>query len=64
MVVLTASRDSWELNECKRLGAETFIVKPVDLGRLGTATPHLNLNWALLKLPQPIERVAYQGFAT
>jgi CheY-like chemotaxis protein len=52
VVVLTASRDVEELAECRRLGAETYIVKPVDFQRLGTATPRLNLAWALLKLPE------------
>ncbi|HZR17395.1 MAG TPA: response regulator [Verrucomicrobiae bacterium] len=49
VVVLTASRDCYELAECRRLGAETFILKPVDVHGLIQATPQLNLNWALLK---------------
>jgi two-component system response regulator len=52
VVVLTASQDTEKLAECQRLGADTYIVKPVDLQRLGTATPRLNLNWALLKPPE------------
>jgi CheY-like chemotaxis protein len=49
VVVLTASRDSKELAECRRLGAEACIVKPVDFLSLSNATPLLNLDWALLK---------------
>ena len=49
VVVLTASRDCKELAECKRLGAETYIVKPVDFLTLSQATPRLNLDWALVK---------------
>jgi two-component system, response regulator len=49
VVVLTASRNSQELAECQRLGAETYIVKPVDFLRLSQATPRLNLDWALLQ---------------
>ncbi len=49
VVVLTASQDCCELAECRRLGAETYILKPVDVYGLIGATPRLNLNWALLK---------------
>jgi CheY-like chemotaxis protein/DNA-binding XRE family transcriptional regulator len=49
VVVLTASRSGQELDECLRLGAEAFIVKPVDFQTLSKTTPLLNLDWALLK---------------
>jgi len=49
VVVLTGSRDAQELAECRRLGAEASIVKPVDFHSLGRATPRLDLHWALLK---------------
>jgi CheY-like chemotaxis protein/DNA-binding XRE family transcriptional regulator len=49
VVVMTASRDSHELAECRRLGAEACIVKPVDFLALCKATPLLNLDWVLLK---------------
>jgi len=52
VIVLTASRDSQQLAECLRLGAETHIVKPVDFHSLSQATPQLNLDWALL---MPVE---------
>jgi len=51
VVVLTASRDAWELAECRRLGAETHIIKPVDFLGLSQAASRLNLAWALLKPP-------------
>ena len=35
--------------ESKRLGAETYIVKPVDFHRLTQVTPQLQLCWALIK---------------
>ena len=49
VVVLTVSKDSQELAECRRMGAETFIVKPVDLPRFCEATPKLSLDWALFR---------------
>lgn len=49
VVVLTASQNSRDIAECRRLGAETYLVKPVTFQTLSQATPYLNLNWALLK---------------
>lgn len=53
VVVLTASQKEMDIDECRRLGASTYIVKPVDFQRLSQATPHLNLDWALLN---PVQR--------
>jgi CheY-like chemotaxis protein/DNA-binding XRE family transcriptional regulator len=49
VVVLAVSQRSQDIAECRRLGAETCIVKPVNFQNLSQATPQLNLNWALLK---------------
>lgn len=49
VVILTISQSSRDIAECRRLGAETYIVKPLDFQRLSQATPHLKLNWTLLK---------------
>lgn len=49
VVVLTGSNASADIAESRRLGAETYIVKPVNISGLVAATPRLNLNWALLK---------------
>jgi two-component system response regulator len=49
VVILTISDDKFDIAECRRLGAENYIVKPVDFQSLSEATPQLNLNWALLK---------------
>jgi CheY-like chemotaxis protein/DNA-binding XRE family transcriptional regulator len=48
VVILTVSLDDADVNECLRLGAEDYIVKPVTFQRLSKATPRLNLDWALL----------------
>ncbi len=50
IVILTVSHDSYDIEECHRLGAANYIVKPVDFQRLSLATPPLNLDWALLQL--------------
>jgi two-component system, response regulator len=51
VVILTCSRDAPTMSECQRLGAATFIVKPVDFHKLGQVTPQLNFDWALLQQP-------------
>lgn len=49
VVILTASRQDRDIAECRRLGAETYIVKPLNFQNLSQATPQLHLNWALFK---------------
>lgn len=49
VVVLTASRMDNDFNECQRLGASTYIVKPVDFQRLSMVTPQLDLSWELVR---------------
>ena len=49
VVVLTSSKHDLDIAACKRLGAETYIVKPVDFKNFNIATLQLSLQWALLK---------------
>ena len=49
VVVLTSSTESKDFMTSKSLGAETYIVKPVDLQNFSAATLKLHLQWALLK---------------
>jgi len=49
VTVLTGSDWTRDFEECKRLGAETYIVKPVDFQRLSQVTPQLRLCWSLVK---------------
>jgi CheY-like chemotaxis protein len=48
VIVLTRSRRDHDIAECRRLGAEGYIVKPVDFVNFSTVTPQLMLRWALL----------------
>lgn len=48
-IILTVSQKSEDIAECQKLGAFSYIVKPVDLSKLIRATSPHNLNWALLK---------------
>jgi two-component system, response regulator len=52
IIVLTASQTDRDIEECNRLGARTYLVKPVDFQRLSRVTPELHLDWALFK-PAP-----------
>lgn len=58
VVVLTVSRDSQAISQCRSLGAEAHIVKPVDFRRLSQATPRLNLDWALFSSNEQAPRKA------
>ncbi|MGH7972271.1 MAG: response regulator [Limisphaerales bacterium] len=48
IVVLTASQSSPDVQESRRLGADAYIVKPVDFQSFSRVTPQLRLLWALL----------------
>lgn len=49
IAVLTASERQQDLAESLRLGAEAYIVKPLDFIRLAGATPQMKLAWTLLR---------------
>jgi len=48
VAVLTSSQRGSDVTESRRLGAEAYIVKPVDLHGLSRVVPQLRLRWALL----------------
>jgi len=48
VAIITASQNGREIAECRRLGAEQYIAKPINLQRLSLITPQLNLDWALI----------------
>ncbi len=48
VVVLTGSQRHQDIAECVRLGANSYIVKPVDFHRFSKVTPQLDFYWALL----------------
>ncbi len=47
VVVLTGSLQDRNIIECGRLGAENYIVKPVEFGNFSRITSALNLAWTL-----------------
>jgi CheY-like chemotaxis protein len=52
VVVLSSSDRDRDIEESRRLGAETYIVKPVNFESFSAITPQLRLCWALEKTPE------------
>jgi len=48
IIVLTYSKTDKNITECARLGADGYIIKPVEIDNLSRATAKLDLQWALL----------------
>lgn len=49
VIVLTASKRGRDLAECRRLGVEDYLVKPIDFKRFHEVTAKLSLAWRLVK---------------
>jgi CheY-like chemotaxis protein len=58
VVVLTASERNRDIEESRRLGVESYIVKPVSFRNLSEVTPQLRLCWALLKKSAALQPAA------
>jgi CheY-like chemotaxis protein len=62
VIILTVSNRDRDIDECRRLGAETYIVKPLGFQKFSEVTPRLRLAWVLVKpdgtlSAQPRERI-------
>lgn len=53
VVILTSSRESADLDECYRLGANAFVVKPVKFQDFLEAVKKLAVFWVLVNEPPP-----------
>lgn len=49
VIVVTASRNDAEIDECKQLGVEHCIGKPIRFDNFSQITPQLSFLWALVK---------------
>lgn len=54
VVVLTSSREESDLLASYQLGANAFVVKPVDFQEFISAVGKLGFFWALLNEPPPL----------
>jgi len=51
VVVLTSSREDQDVMETYQLGANSYIVKPVDFENFSAAVNNMGLYWMLLSVP-------------
>ena len=51
VVVMTDSNRDRDVQASQKLGADAYIIKPVDFQNLSEVIPRLSLQWALLKRP-------------
>lgn len=51
VVVLSSSRESVDLRSAYELGANAYVVKPVDFGQFQTAVRQVGLFWAVINEP-------------
>ena len=49
VIALSGSKDSGDIAECRRLGVENYILKPVDFQSFSEVSLKLNLQWILTK---------------
>lgn len=56
VVVLTSSREEQDLFETYNLGANAYLVKPVDFEAFTSAVGKVGVFWALLNEPPPLGR--------
>ncbi|MGH8094480.1 MAG: response regulator [Chthoniobacterales bacterium] len=52
VIVLTGSSRARDIAECRALGAEKYIVKPVGFENFSEVTPYFAMEWVLMKGPQ------------
>jgi CheY-like chemotaxis protein/DNA-binding XRE family transcriptional regulator len=57
VVVLSNSSQDADVHQALRLGAQAYIVKPLDFQALSSVTPQLDCSWALLNPVEPAARV-------
>jgi CheY-like chemotaxis protein len=53
VIVLSSSREQPDLNECYKLGVNSYVVKPVDFTEFMGAVKELGLFWAAINEPPP-----------
>jgi CheY-like chemotaxis protein len=61
VVMLSSSREKPDLRECYGLGANAYVVKPVDFAEFMTAVKNLGIFWAAVNEPPPESVVPVGG---
>jgi len=60
VVILTSSKEDRDLTECYRLGANSYIRKPVDFTQFTEAIKQLGLYWLVLNESPPMREFSYE----
>jgi CheY-like chemotaxis protein len=55
VIMVTSSREERDLIECYRLGANSYIVKPVDIAQFIDAIKIVGQYWAVVNQPMPLK---------
>ena len=59
--MLTVSNHDGDIAECRRLGVEDYIVKPVDFQNFSEVTPNLEMDWTLVMPPRRRVQLDWTG---
>ena len=59
VVILTSSREETDVVRGYSLGANSYVVKPVDFEQFTTAVPELGAFWAVVNEPPPPQEAAH-----
>jgi CheY-like chemotaxis protein len=62
VVVLTSSREELDLLKTYQLGANAYVVKPVDFEKFAAAVRELGIFWAVLNEPPPADAPSRSKF--
>jgi len=59
IVILTSSKEERDLIRSYRLGANSYVVKPLDFNQFSEAVRQLGLYWLLWNEPPPLPNTRY-----